>query len=165
MKHRMLAVIGLLTVAGILCVGIATGVSKAHHWGFSNEDLRGVYIFQATGTNLSHPNPSYRGPFAVNGIIWADGQGNIKRNQVVSYNGYIVHPPEFASTYQVNPDGTFTETFNSGYATVTYEGVLAKNGKEARLIVSTDSAEPTNTGMVISGSMIRQDEDSDGHYW
>jgi hypothetical protein len=167
MKHRILVIVAFLAVAGILCVGSATGVARGHHRGFSNEDLSGVYILQATGTNFSFPTASplsaYNGPFAANGIIWADGQGKMMKKLVVSYNGNILHF-EFESHYQVNPDGTFTESFYTSPTTiVTYEGVLIKNGKEARLIVSGNSAMPSGyAGMVVSGSMIRQDEDRDG---
>jgi len=172
MKHRILVIVGLLTVAGILCFGSAASVSKANHWGFSNEDLSGVYIVQLTGTYFllapGSPYAAMNGPFAANGTIWADGQGNMKKNLIVNYNGHVFHINNAMSTYQVNPDGTFTEEFKHlsfiGPATLQYDGVLVKNGKEARLIVSDflkDGESIGNIGMVISGSMIRQGERSD----
>jgi hypothetical protein len=80
------------------------------------------------------------GLVAVNGTIWADGQGKMTKNMIVNYNGQIYRINNATSTYQVNPDGTYRETFVTqlgvGFATIIYDGVLVKNGKEARLIVS-----------------------------
>jgi len=177
MKYRILGIVGLLTVAGILCVGVATGVSKAHHRGFSNEDLCGMYSLQSTGAYVfpsTNPLSVMNGPYSAIGTVWADGKGNMKMNLTVNFNGKIYRSNDEAS-YRVHPDGTFTRTlvtpWGPGLATYTDDGVLVKNGEEVRYNTTGFSVTgipivlPTDyIGMVISGSMIRQDEGGNSNW-
>jgi hypothetical protein len=83
----------------------------------------------------------------------------------VNYNGQTYRIEDAESAYQVNLDGTYTETFvvqfGQAQATITYDGVLVNGGDEARLMVTGFSMPgislpPGYVGMVVSGSMIRQ---------
>ena len=168
MRHRPFIIAGLLTVVCIVFVGVMTASVQARHWGYSNADLSGTYAFQLTGVYVfpsASPLSVMNGPFAINGIIRADGQGNMTKDFVINYNGQTYRVEDAESTYEVNPDGSYTETFivqfGQAPATITYEGVLVNDGREARLMVTGFSLPgislpPGYIGMVISGSMIQQ---------
>jgi hypothetical protein len=135
---------------------------------YSNADFYGTYAFQLTGSYVfpaSNPLSSLNGPFAVNGTIWADGRGHLKKSFIANYNGQVMRVENAESAYEVNPDGTYTETFvvpfGKSTATITYDGVLIDFGKEARLMVSGFSLQGLSLpqgyiGMVIEGSMVRR---------
>ncbi len=154
-------VVGLSLFAGNMQ---ATGQAKHGH--FSDMDLSGGYAYQLTGTiNFpAGPLAFLNGPFAANGRMFFDGRGRVKAQDVSNFNGQII-PSEIDATYDVNPDGTYslTLTVELGQipATVTYQGVLTKDGDEARFIQSGFSIPgvtlpPGYVGAVVVGSLIKQ---------
>jgi len=170
MKHRLFIIASLSTVVCIVLIGVlSTFSAQAKHWEYSNADLSGTYAFQLSGVYVfpsTSPLSVMNGPFAVNGIIRADGQGNMMKNFIVNYNGQTYRIEDAESTYEVDHDGTYTETFVAQFGqapvTITYSGVLIDGGREVRLMVTGFSLPgitlPTDyIGMVISGSMIRQE--------
>jgi hypothetical protein len=167
MRYRAFIVVSILAVAFLLFGANTNPTVSAKHWGFTNDDLVGWYALQLTGNYVfpSAPLSALNGPFAVTGRVWADGQGHLIKRLVANYNGQVYHFENLPSSYTVNTDGVYTETFPVQLgplsATVTFEGVLINDGNEVRLMVSGFSAPPIPlpagyAGMVIAGSMIKQ---------
>jgi len=76
----------------------------------SNVTLKGSWGFYRTGTNN---NVEVAGPYAGVGIMFADGNGNAKRRQTVSFNGsYEKNTASFL--YEVKSDCTGRLLTNSG---------------------------------------------------
>lgn len=139
-------------------------------------NLYGSYAFQFTGA-LFLPAPpfdqKYIGPMYRNGIVVFDGRGNFKAiADVANNNGFVsraAYPGiPFSGTYVSHNDGTFTLTIvnlpipaiPAGTPDVfTFDGVLADNGRIAKLVLSAVSigGQPqSNIGSVIAGELIKQ---------
>jgi len=165
MKRRVLS---YLIAASMFCaIGDLSPISTA-----ANAQvyfyLSGTYAMQFTG-NVFLPAPfnNYNGPFSRNGVVFFDGAGNFQANVVANYNGTISRDV-FVGTYIFGPQGTFTLTINNlpipalppGVPnTFGFDGVLANNGTQAKLTLSSVSvggqALP-NIGSVITGELIKQ---------
>jgi hypothetical protein len=140
--------------------------------------LLGSYAAQFTGTvfvQLPCVNPPtnlcaspFNGPFYRNARVVFDGQGNFQTTTAVAnFNGFIIGET-FRGTSVANPDGTFKLTIPDlpvpflppGVPNVfSFDGVLADNGKMAKVVLSGVSVggQPfPNIGSVIVGELVRQ---------
>ncbi len=168
MKARITIIMLVLVFAGIVTLPESYAAPQSGAWSYSNVDFSGMYAVQLTGSYLfpsANPLSMLNGPFSLIGTIWADGNGHIKKNLTLNYSGQVYRTENAESVYQVTPGGKYTETyvapFGKGTVTITYEGILLNYGKEVRLMI-TGFAIPGIplpegfTGMVVSGSIIRQ---------
>jgi len=174
MKRRLsiasILVASIAMVAG-LSLFAATPALQAEDRVYSNADLVGGYAFQAFGSHNFPPEVPFsvlNGPFANNGRIWFNGQGQMKMQHVYNFNGQIIRVKN-DGTYHVNRDGTFTVTYVFQQdpfppLTLTFDGVLAKDGNEGRAILSGFSAPgvPLPPGYVGSTIVVTMTKQSDG---
>ena len=94
----------------------------------SNATLKGSWGYYRTGTNN---NVEVAGPYAGVGIMFADGNGNAKRRQTVSFNGsYEKNTASFQ--YEVKPDCTGRLLNANGNEFAWF--VIVDGGKEFYLI-------------------------------
>jgi hypothetical protein len=94
----------------------------------SNATLKGSWGYYRTGTNN---NVEIAGPYAGVGIMFADGNGNAKRRQTVSFNGsYEKNTSSFQ--YEVKSDCTGRLLTGSGNEFAWF--VIVDGGKEFYLI-------------------------------
>ena len=95
-------------IAALSLVTMLLGPTAIHADGMepagtcSNATLKGSWGYYRTGTNNV---VEVAGPYAGVGILFADGNGNAKRRQTVSFNGsYQKNTASFL--YEVQPDCT-----------------------------------------------------------
>ncbi len=162
---RYFLIFGIVVVAVLSLFAGLTTAQQARQW--NNMALFGGYAFQLTGTicfPAGTPLAVMNGPFAANGRILFDGQGLAHLQNISNFNGQIT-PGDIDGTYSVNRDGTYklvlSLLLNGIPATVTYEGVIVDEGKEARFIQSGFSVTGVNlpdgyVGSVVVGSLIKQ---------
>lgn len=94
----------------------------------SNATLKGSWGYYRTGTNF---NVEVAGPYAGVGILFADGNGNAKRRQTVSFNGsYEKNTASFL--YEVKSDCTGRLLTNNGNEFAWF--VMVDGGKEFYMI-------------------------------
>src|SRR5262245_49502969 len=94
----------------------------------SNGTLKGSWGYYRTGTNN---NVEVAGPYAGVGIMFADGNGNAKRRQTVSFNGsYEKNTASFQ--YKVQSDCTGKLLTSSGNEFAFF--VIVDGGKEFYMI-------------------------------
>jgi hypothetical protein len=94
----------------------------------SNATLKGSWGYYRTGFNN---NVEVAGPYAGVGIMFADGNGNAKRRQTVSFNGsYEKNTASFQ--YQVQSDCTGKLLNSSGNEFAYF--VIVDGGKEFYMI-------------------------------
>jgi hypothetical protein len=173
MNRRLLiasaVIASIATVAGLtLFPAHATPTQWEEKGGFSNRDLVGGYALQSTGT-INYPSAiplsKLNGPFANNGRVWCNGQGQMKLQIAYNFNGQIVRV-ESDGTYDVEKDGTFTASYvfqldSLPPLTLSFDGVLAKNGKEARIMMTGHSIPgvtlpPGYIGHVVVSTLTKQ---------
>lgn len=140
-----------------------TPTNAQHYGGFNNHHLRGNYASQLTGTincPEGHPLAPFNGPYALNGRVSADGNGNAQGTVYDNLNGMLVGY-SWEGTYEVNPDGTllldiYCDFPGMGELYVQMFGVLCDNGKRVRLMHVGPTYTPNVVGTTITGSWIRQ---------
>ena len=121
----------------LLSVGLGNVPGVRADSACTNATLTGGFGIQSTGT-LVEGGPGPAGPFAANGLIKFDGNGNLTTRQTLSLSGAIV-PFNASGTYNVEEDCTLTAKFTdelSG-AQISISGVIVKRGTEI-LIIETD---------------------------
>ena len=162
---RYFLIFSIVVVAGLSLFAGLTTAQQSRHW--NSMALFGGYAYQLTGTICfpsGTPLAVMNGPFAANGKISFDGQGQAHLQNISNFNGQVT-PGDVDGTYTVNRDGTYNLTLfvllNGIPATVTYEGVIVDDGKEARFIQSGFSVTgvPLPVGYiggVVVGSLIKQ---------
>ncbi len=145
LSRASIVVTAIALIAGVSLVAAGEEQDQqAEQTVFSNRDLMGGYAFQSTGTtNYPEPFAALSGPFADNGRAWFNGKGQLTLQVVYNFNGQIIRS-QSEGTYEVERDGTFTINFifqEVGLPTVSlsFDGVLAKGGKEYRLIMTGQS--------------------------
>jgi len=148
----------------LMLVALPTSSTRAKDSNFSNQDLRGAYVAQGTGTAAfppAHPFSVLNGPMATTGRFVADGCGNISGFAVQVNNG-AVGRQSFTGTYNVEGDGSFSVTMIGdtafGTLAVEYSGVLFDEGKQAKVTeVGIPGVLPQGlAGITYIGSFIRQ---------
>ena len=121
----------------LLSLGLSNAPAARADSACTNATLTDGFGIQTTGTLLEGaPGPA--GPFAANGLIKFDGNGNLTTRQTLSLSGAIV-PFNASGTYNVEEDCTLTAKFTdelSG-AQISISGVIVKRGTEI-LIIETD---------------------------
>ena len=131
---KLFAVISGASV--LLSVGLSNAAAARADSACTNATLTGGFGIQSTGT-LVEGGPGPAGPFAANGLIKFDGNGNLTGNQTVSFNGTIA-PFNSSGTYEVQEDCTLTlKITGDNGAQLTASGVIVKRGTEI-FIIETD---------------------------
>ena len=127
----------------LLSVGLSNAPAARADSACTNATLTDGFGIQTTGTLLEGaPGPA--GPFAANGLIKFDGDGNLTGNQTISFNGTIA-PFISSGTYEVKEDCTLTlKVTGDNGAQITASGVIVKRGTEIFII-------ETNPLTVITG--------------
>jgi len=111
-----------LTVAGALAAGLwgfgmaqtsdARALGPADAGTCRVKDVRGTYMFAATGYNIVNGTAV---PKALNEVLEFKGDGTLETPFVsLSVNGAINHPPGAAGDYTVDEDCRGTLIFNGG---------------------------------------------------
>jgi hypothetical protein len=149
--------------AGILLAGFAQ--SRLHAAECSNQDLRGVYSFVASGTFSGAPfatagQTTYQGNGQASGWIQIDVNGTILP---VPKSGAAPAPGTWTATYTVDPStclATKTITLDSTFgplanASLTFFVTAGSDFKELRFLLTNTSA-GMPTGTAISGTARKQ---------
>ncbi len=163
--HRPIAWFGSVVVLlTVILAALPISSTRAKDSNFSNQDLRGAYVAQGTGTAAfppDHPFSVLNGPMATIGRFVADGCGNISGFAVQVNNG-AVGRQLFTGTYSVEADGSFSVTMVGdtafGTLAVEYSGVLFDEGKQAKVMqVGIPGVLPQGlAGITYTGTFIRQ---------
>ena len=165
MRRKIMKISFVAIALGCIALFIIamTPTNAQQDGGFNNHYLRGNYASQLTGTincPEEHPFYQFNGPYALNGRVSADGNGNAQGTVYDNLNGMLV-PYSWEGTYEVNPDGTllldvYCEMPGLGEIYVQMFGVLCDNGKRVRLMHVGPTYAPNMVGTTITGSWIRQ---------
>lgn len=120
---------------------------------FTNESIEGTYGFSASGSLINFGLAKITGPIVIVGIINFDGDGggSLKAtvNTVPPLGNFSFTATSF--TYQLNPDGTGTNTITvPSIGVVHLSIVIVNNGKEI-LFIRTD------TGAIECGIAKKQE--------
>jgi len=114
--------------------------------------IAGDYGFTIRGQKLGGPGPI--GPQVGVAMAHFDGEGSFTQTDTVTIDGLVVadftHTPA-SGTYTVNSDctGTFTINFTDGRPPVTTAFVVADNGNEIDVVVTSAGG---NQGILATGS-------------
>ena len=118
-----MASISLMTACG------SSNIVQPNQGGFGNSNLSGTYVISISGTDINSSSEAV--PFAIAGIIVADGKGGIQSGTLdINDPGNLgVNPGEAVnptgSGYSISPDGRGTGTLATPIGTFNIDFVLA----------------------------------------
>lgn len=121
----------------LLSVGLSNAPAARAESACTNATLTDGFGIQVTGPVLEGaPRPP--GPFAGNGLLNFDGNGNLTTSLTISLNGSIA-PFKGSGTYNVEESCTLTAQFTDELSgtEISISGVIVKRGTEI-LIIQTD---------------------------
>jgi hypothetical protein len=133
-----------LTIAAVTALALSVPpTAKAQDRGCSNVTLRGTYIQNYTGFNVSGSSIT---PVAAVLALTFQGNGVVTAAGAAAQNGDIANPATQTGTYTVNPDctGSYTVTGVVSGHTFHFFFVIGDDGNELRAI-------STDPGKVYSG--------------
>lgn len=136
-------------LATVLVTGLAAAAAaQAHDHACSAETLHGLYVFSASGYNITQSGAV---PKAVVESIHFTADGNLTVPAATrSVNGMIARsPPNGVGTYTVESDCVGTLSFTPGPS---FDIFIAPNGSEIFMIQTTD---PAGAGPVLQGRAQR----------
>lgn len=143
-RTTILLVIGLASIF-VLLASILSGAQADKQ--FTNKSFEGTYGFSSSGTIAG------LGTVVTVGLITADGAGNCSVKQTLNIAGIGQIGPRTSSmcTYNVNPDGTFTQTtvFDPSEGSAHNAGVIVNKENEIRVI-------RTDLNATMSSVYVRQ---------
>ena len=140
--RRIVFVTGALLLALVLACGTVSAeealMGKAKAKGFSNRDLAGTCVWQSISVRTDRISP----PAAATMIAQAefDGNGSVVLNHAhTNFDGVMVDE-NYQGTYQVNPDGDGTITFNfaAPQHSLVYDIQLSRSKHVVRFIRAED---------------------------
>ena len=113
-------------------------------------DFRGTYAYTGFGYTFDgNPLGLPAGVISINGTIKVDGNGNAFVRQAEVVNGVLINAAaEYASTYTLNPDCTFTAELGGVPA---FLGVVADHGKQVRAMIMLPGVQINFTNTIRVG--------------
>ena len=137
---RLAAII--IAVAAFLAVPIGAVAADDSHCGF-----KGTYAYTGFGNTFEGNLLGFpAGIISVNGTITIDGKGNSFVRQAEVVNGVLLNAAaEYAGTYTLNPDCTFTAEIGGVPAFV---GVVADHGRQVRAMITIPGVQVNFTNTI-----------------
>ncbi len=138
MKRLSLAIVTLSMIFAVPLVAAADQNSCG---------LKGTYAYTGFGyTYDGNPLGFPAGYITASGTVTFDGNGNSFIRQAEVVNGQLINAnAEYAGTYALNPDCTFTTTL---FGVTAFGGVVADHGKQIRAMITIPGIQVSFTNTI-----------------